>query len=415
MNPIETQRGGAGRAAQALIAVLLAWAGTANADDAGAALTPYGLLYPEWLMQRFGAPSSKGTTVGNLGTLRNDSVTLSSDVRRKADLDDHAWSNSYVGLRGERRGTALTVGYDFQLVIDPAQMLDEKLDTRDAFVYVDSAAGRIAVGKMDSIYKEAGDQVRMLGVSSGNVVSTARVLSGSGWRGQGETTFHNRRSNMVTWFSPSRAGVDAGLSYAIGENGGEGRHSTLAAAALRWTAKPWYLALALEEHRNWLPMSRGATPAATSILNTAATTNSRDRAWRLSFAWTDARWRVGADLARLAYAERDAAERAGKFRGYRNLTWQTSVEYRWNERLRLSANHARASAGECTLSGDVACSTVGLGGNQTSLGALYALNRFAGVFALAVHTRNGAAAVYGSAPRGAQANALAVGVRVAFD
>lgn len=385
------------------------------ADDPPLA-QPYGNLYPEWLIQHFGTPSARGTNVGNMGTLRNDRVTLSSDARPKAETADHNWSNSYVGVRGATRRGAATFGYDLQLVIDPEQMLDEKIDTRDAFVFVETPTfGRVAVGKMDSIYKEFGDRVRMLGVSSGNVVSTARVLSGVGWRGQGETTFNNRRSRMITWYSPVWSGFEAGASYAVGDYGGDGRHSTLASASLRWLSGPWYGALALEEHRNWLPLSRGATPAATSILNNAATTDSRDRGVRLSLGWTAGAWRVGADLSRLMYSETDSIELAGKFRQYRNLTWQVSADYKWSDRLRFGVNHARASAGDCALSGGVACSTTGLGGNQTSLGVLYSLNRNVGVFALAVKMRNNPAAYYGSAAQGGTVDSAAVGVKISFN
>ena len=62
----------------------------------------------------------------------------------------------------------------------------------------------------------------------------------------------------------------------------------------------------------------------------------------------------------------------------------------------------------------MACSTHGLGGNQTSLGAMAALNDIASVFVLAVHTKNNPAAFYGSSAQGANTNAYALGIKLAM-
>ena len=396
--------------------------GTAQAQPAQAGLaasaTPtfYGNLYPEWLVQGFGKPSAAGTVVGTLGTLRNDRTALTADAKGKPDSSSHAWSNSYVGLRGAFRGEAVEFGYDLQLVVDLHSPVLDTIEWRDAFVYAQTPGlGRLAVGKMDSIYKEYGDRVRMLGVSSSNIVSTAKVLSGVGWKGQGETSFNQRRGNMVTWYGPTVAGFQPGASLAADDAVGDGRTSSLASAALRWAGGPWYAALATEQHRNWLPMSRGAIGAATSILNNADTSTSRDRAWRLSTAWIAPRIRIGADVSKLSYSESDSVELPGKFRGYRTSTWQISGEYEVDSRVRLAANHAHAVAGSCVLSGGVACSTTGMGGMQTSLGILIQLNRNVGVFGLAVKMHNRPGAIYGSAPQGADVNSVAVGVKVDFD
>lgn len=380
----------------------------------------YGKLYPEWLIQRYGTPSAKGTDVGNMGSLRNDTTVLGKDASPKDGSDDHEWSNSYVAVRGHGSGAGLQFGYDLQALIDLQGNMLDNLRTRDAFAWVGTPRlGRLAVGRMDSIYKEFGDRVRMLGVSSGNFVSTSRVLSGVGWRGRGETTFHNRRSNMVTWYGPRWGEVEVGASHSFdAARAVPGQEASLSSAGIRWRRGPWYAALATEVHRDWLPVSMGdldAAPAAESILNRAATASSRDQAWRMSFAWSDRDWRVAADWAWLRYTETDAVDLPGKFRRYRNATWAISAEYKWSAALRLSANHARGSAGSCELSASVACSTEGLGGHQTSLGAMYRLTPVVSVFALASHYRNGDAAYYGAAPQGGSVRALAAGVKVEYD
>lgn len=389
----------------------------AHAQADPSAFEFYFNLYPEWKVQRFATPSTLGTDVGNMGTLRNDTRVLARDASPKATTEDHEWSNSYIGFRGEFRAGPVTFGYDLQGLVDFQGSFSRNFRTRDAFVYAEhEAAGRLSVGQMDTMYKEVGDPVRMLGVSSGNIVSTARVVSGVGWRAAGATTFNNRVNHMVMWVSPRWAGFNLGLSHSA-DPVVTATHlkPTLSAAGVQWRSGPWYAALATEVHRNWLPLSLALDtplPAATSIRNSPTTASSRDQGWRVSGAWTEGPWRVGSDLARLRYAEDDSAPLVGKFRQYTNLTGQVSAEYKWNSRLRISANHARASAGSCRLSGGVVCSTNGLGGHQTSLGTMYALNDIASVFALAVRTVNNPAALYGSSAQGAETNAYAIGVRL---
>lgn len=376
-------------------------------------------LYPEWTVRGYGAASSKGSDVGQMGTLRNDTPILATDAKAKSGTDDHEWSNSYIGIRGAFDFDRIRLGYDFQALIDLQGSFADNFRTRDAFVYAqDPLFGRLSLGQMDTVYKEAGDQVRMLGVSSGNIVSTAKLLSGVGWRARGATSFNNRTSHMANWVSPEWEAWTLALSYSV--KAGETaplKDARLTAAALQWQRGPWYAALATEVHHDWLPLSLGdpaSMPAASSILNQPASTSSRDQGWRASVAWNNDAWRFGADLASLVYTETDAVALVGKFRSYRNITWQASAEYRLPSGLRLAANHVRASQGQCTLSADASCSTHGLGGFQTSLGSMYALNKVVSLFALSTITHNGAAAQYNSAPQGGSARNHAIGIKIAI-
>lgn len=396
---------------------VLAAAPGARADSVGP--TFYGKFYPEWRIDRFGAASNAGTDVGHLGTLRNDRTALTKDPTPKAETSDHDWSNSYLGLRDRFASGSTAFGYDLQALIDLQGNAIDNFRARDAFAYAEHPRlGRIAIGKMDSIYKQYGDRVRMLGVSSGNFVSTSRVLSGVSWRGQGETTFHNRRGNMITWQSPVWSQLQLGASHSFDAGSRvTGDDDTLSAIALRWRQGPWYAAIATEVHRNWRPMSHDgptAQPAATSVLNDPANARSRDQAWRLSGGWTPKDWRFGIDVARLRYTEDDGADLPGKFRNYATTTWQVSVEHTLDARWRLSVNHARGAAGTCTLSGAVTCSTSGLGGHLTSLGVLHEITRELGVFVLAQHVHNAPGARFASAPTGSTVRTIAAGLKYEF-
>ena len=397
---------------------------SAFADDEPDLFTFYGKIYPEWKVQSFGNPSLAGTKVGTMGTLKNDRLTLSKDASGKLNTDDHAWSNSYIGFRGQIGDEHVRLGYDLQVTSDPQgeshtmENLRENRETRDAFIYATfPMVGQIAIGKMDSIYKEWGDRGRMFGITSGNFISTSKLISGVGWKAEGGTSFHNRRSHTIGWFSPSYQGWEAGVTHSHDETskGPGGPGTRLTSAAIRWRDKQWYAALATERHHNWLPLSYGATPAADSILNQASTTSSKDQAWRLSGAWTNKQWKLSSDIAHLRYSEDDKLKLPGKFRSYQNVSWQTAAEYQWNDALRLAASHVRSNRGSCALSGNVACTTSGLGGHQTALGAFYALNRTTGLFLLGAHTHNGPGSRYGSAAQGGKVVTYALGVKVEFE
>lgn len=402
---------------------LLAASNVAAAEEAPKAFEFYGKLYPEWKVQRYGTPSPAGTEVGTMGTLRNDRSRLVRDGAPREEFNDHEWSNSYLGVRGEWLASGFRFGYDLQVVVDLqgdralGRNLQDNAETRDAYLYVDNPAlGRLAVGKMDSIYKEWGDRGRMFGITSGNFIGTSRLISGVGWRGSGDTSFHVRRSHMLAWFSPSWSGWELGLTHSYDENGAGpgGRDSKLTALALRWKQGPWYAALATEIHRDWLPVSRGASPTAGSIVNDGSTTSSTDRAWRLSFAWDQRPLKLTADVAWLRYGESDRIDLPGRFRWYRTTRWQVTAEYRLTREWRLAFNHVRAAAGSCGLSGGQSCSTTGLAGHQTGLGAYYEIDRSLGFFLVAARTSNDASARFGSAPQGASIDSYAFGVKYQF-
>src|SRR6187549_3848766 len=79
-------------------ACLLATAGCAfpalGQQERAAPFDLYYNVYPEWKVQTFGTPSTAGTDVGTLGTLRSNTTVLSRDANPKERTEDHEWSNS---------------------------------------------------------------------------------------------------------------------------------------------------------------------------------------------------------------------------------------------------------------------------------------------------------------------------------
>src|SRR5437868_4511865 len=103
-------------AALILIAVLVpySWAAGDATQAPPQAIDFYYNLYPEWKVQRFGAPSAAKTDVGTMGTLRNDTSVLSRGASGKEPAHGFEWSNSFVGVRGAVRAGDAIVGYDVQ-------------------------------------------------------------------------------------------------------------------------------------------------------------------------------------------------------------------------------------------------------------------------------------------------------------
>lgn len=385
------------------------------------AITPYLKIYPEFKVESFDRPSRMGSVVGTLGAQRNDSVVLNQDVAQRPGTSEWVWSNSYVGLRGDHRSRGHQFGFDLQYEIDfqgsasHLENMKNNLQTRDAYLFYERREwGRLQMGKFDSIYKDWGDRYPMLGLTSGNFIANSRVLSQAGWRGGGSTSFNNRRSHSLLYVTPSVGSVKMGIMYShdAGVNDPGGPGTKLSALGVRWDGHELYAALLVENHMDWLPMSAGSNPGATSIRNHGTQTTSRDVGHRLALGWTPKDFRIGLDFSRLSYHERGRAGEIGRFKMHENETVQLTVQYLGIEKLRLALNATYANAGRCELTGGVPCFTEGLGGRQVSAGLLYSHSRLFSVFVLVTRLSNNPGARYGATPQGADALIYAAGVKL---
>ena len=62
------------------------------------------------------------------------------------------------------------------------------------------------LGSMDTVYKNLGDTLSFLGVSSGNFISTSNILSKPGIGSSSASSFHLRRANSIVYESPEFGG-----------------------------------------------------------------------------------------------------------------------------------------------------------------------------------------------------------------
>jgi predicted porin len=287
-------------------------------------------------------------------------------------------------------------------------------DTRDAFVSISQKGyGTAQFGQMDTIYKTFGNRIKMLGVDSSNFVSTSGVMSDVGWKAAtgAVTSFNTRIGNQVRLLSEDFNGFSVGYSYRPDQNRTATQNQYLTAAGARWTNGTFYVGLAQEVHNDYRVFSgSGAVEATTTLVS--ANPGSRDTANRLSFGYVKDALQLSADFATLQYTEN--ALSAGKFTGYKTNTYQVSAEYALSPVWTVSANHVESLEGTCTISGGAACTTTGLNGQLTSLGAKYNFDKNIGLFMLYAKNTNGANATFASSAQGGNVSNIAAGLLVVF-
>ena len=418
--------------------------GSAHAVQvAGDLLEVYGNFYPQYQITSFGDASTAPLSTMTAG--KNNPGVGTGAGKDPASLSQVNWVNSYLGFKGQKAFGDIKAGYDFQGVVMKNGSLATETDSigeaRDAFVFIQHAkAGTLQIGQMDTVYKEFGDRVRMLGISSGNFVSTSGMVSGVGWKSAvkvagisslgvvtapaetigtaaaGTTSFNTRINGQIRWISPNWNGVEVGVSLRPDATKTATSDGSLSAMGIRWSNATYYVGLAQEIHNDYRTMSGTGTTAATNTTVYSITPRSKDTGTRLSVGYTAGPLRLAADMATLKYTE-DATV-VGKFTSYETSTWQVSGEYAVTPQVTVAANYAKGNEGSCTILGGGNCTTSGLGGSLISLGARYDYDKNIGLFALFGVTTPGDAATYGSgnlaSAIGGKTTNMAIGIQVKF-
>jgi predicted porin len=374
-------------------------------------VTIYGKLYPQINRAHFSGASPVGTPVSTLSAAATGAADFNTVVMES--------SNSRLGFRGiEDLGGNLKALFQLETafaVDDGTLGAANTLFSRDTFVGLAGGFGTIKLGKMDTVYKNLGDTLSFLGISSGNFVSISNVLSKQGFGTSSSSSFHLRRNNSIIYESPALGGVQALFDYSLGEQTGSPSKLGVISAGVKYEAGPVYAALAHEVHNGLFGGSRNS-PAALSNVAVAGA-DSKDRATRLTGQYkfgTDTR--VEANVARVEFKETGGA--TGRFESYKHTTWSLGAEQRIGATT-LAASYGQAGAGTCSLVGGAVCSTAGLEGKQINLGASYALSKRTQLFAIASKMINGESARYNNASvaspdPGADITQVALGISHTF-
>ncbi|OIQ98769.1 major outer membrane protein P.IB precursor [mine drainage metagenome] len=379
---------------------------------AHADVTVYGKLYPQINHISVDDSSAVGTTVSTLSAKATGTPGTS--------VTEMQASNSRLGFRGaeDLGGGLKTI---FQLEMN-AHVNDgtggSTLWSRNTFVGLRGGFGTVKLGKIDTVYKQLGDHLSFLGVSSGNFVSASSILAKTGFGTSSASSFHLRRDNSIIYESPKVSGFQGLFDYSLGQVPGSTSSGSVVDLGLRYKNGPIYLAVAHEIHKDLFGGSNNVASTMSNI--TTAGASSNDTSTRLTGQYHFNEGTViELDFATTELNESGGA--TGHFQDYKHNSYAVNVQHTMGP-VKLQASYVAASAGSCSLVGGVACNTTGLDGKMLNLGTSYSLSKRTYLFALYQKLNNGDGARYNSselstktyiAP-GAGTNQFAVGISHSF-
>ncbi len=365
----------------ALPATALAKAG----DEAETVVTLYGKIYPEFVF-----PSSSGATSAGTPTCTICAAAAGTNaVIKRTEMES---SNSRFGVRGHQKlGGSLSAIFQLETEFH-VDSNDSRFAQRDSFVGLHSSWGTVKLGRMDTPFKNYGDDLSFLSVSSGNFVSTSEVLRKTGFGTSSASSFHLRRVNAVQYETEEIAGFQLAAMYSTDEAKTATRDPRVTSFAGKYERGPWYFALAYEEHKDLFGGSRNVGSSQTNFANLAV--NSKDKAVQGTVKYKIGVHTLEADYITKKYDESGAIA-TGRFQSYKNNAWLLNWQAKWSSRWATQLHYVHADAGTCQLVG-AACNTDGLEGTQISAGAAYYFSRRTFVFLLASVVKNDKSARFNS-------------------
>lgn len=382
------------------------------AAQAQSNVTIYGKLYPELVRAQVSGATPAGVVVSRL------SATPVGGADYKTSTMDSP--NSRLGFRGsEDLGSGLKAIFQLEMgfgVDNGANSSATSLFSRDTWVGLQGGFGTVRLGSMDTVYKNLGDTMSFLGVSSGNFISTSNILSKPGIGSSSASSFHLRRANSVVYESPEFGGVQFLFDYSLGEIANDFSKGNVISTGVKYEAGPIYAAVAYERHNDLFGGSKNVPSALRNDTNLLA--NSRDSAVRATVQYKFGKeTRAEVNVANLKFEETGGA--AGKFDSYEHMAWSIALEHKITPAVTLVGSYGQGTAGSCSLVGGAACSTNGLEGKMLNLGVGYNLSKRTMLFALASYMGNGISATYsnlndGKPLPGQDIKTFAVGISHSF-
>ena len=380
----------------AIAAVLAAPAALAQSS-----VTVYGKLYPYIVNEDGSGATAAGPSSSTLGA----TATGSDGVARNTGM---AAGNSRFGIRGvEDLGGGLKAMFQMESVVAVNNGVGggnaPQFWNRDTFVGLEHPMGTLKLGLMDTIFKNYGDTIGILGISSGTFMSTSNILRKPGFGTSNNARFHERLANSIQYETPEVSGFQAGLQYSMDALKVTARGETHATSmGLKYDSGPLYLAIAHEIHKDFFGGSAQA-PAAVRNSNVNPAINSTDKATQFTVEY-----RLGKvhkfefDVIQKEYKENATA--ANRFTSYKNTAYLLAMENRWSDQWRTAANYVKSGAGSCTRVAPAACSTDGLDGSKITLAAAYYLSKRTYFFGAIAKLTNGKAARFSTTDLDSSAN-----------
>ncbi len=355
----------------------------------------YGKFYPYIEQESGSGATAVGTPVATLAAAPTGTTGVPSIKGMSA-------GNSNIGLRGkEDLGGGLKATFQIEGVV----AVDTGNSTgftwgRNGFVGLQGGFGEIRLGIMDTVFKEYGDTLGILGISSGTPVSSSNVLRKTGFGTSSAGRFHERRPNTIRYDSPEMGGFQGGLQVATQENPTSVGPSKTYSMGLKYDNGPIYVALAYEIHDNFYGGSASA-PSAMRNNGAGSTVTSKDTALQATVEWRITKdQKVEFDVINKNYDEN--ATVTGRFQNYKNTAYMVAYDGRF-DLFRVMAHYVKSGAGSCTRVAAV-CDTIGLEGNQITAGVSYNTSRRTYVYAAYTKISNGVSARFSATDLGGVAN-----------
>jgi predicted porin len=371
------------RTARAL-AVLAA--STTSAAFAEEGLQIYGKVYPFVIEERGTGASSVGTPVSTLSPAATGAVGL----RGQHGL---ASGNSRIGFRGsEDLGDGTTAFFQFegQVGLDDSS---GSLFSRDTFVGIQNVFGTVRLGSMDTVFKNYGDTLGFLGISSGTFLSSSDLLRKTGFGTSSSSSFHLRRNNSIVYETPVLYDFQIGGQYSTNETKTDTRDARVVSLGVKWENGPFYVSLAHEIHYD---LFGGSLNAPTSRRNDAdQAVRSRDKATQIDIEYRmNQTFKFEFDAIRKDYKENASIN--GRFLRYKNMAYLFVVDAKVTEQWRTDFHVVKSQAGSCTLV-NTACSTDGLNAIKYAIGASYSFSRRTYLWSAISTIKNGKSARFNNA------------------
>ncbi len=379
----------------------------------------YGKVYPELVR-----PSSSGATSASAATTAT-STSYSTLSARPAGANavitrtEMESSNSRFGVRGHEK-----VGSDLKAIFQlETQFLLDQNNTafaqRDSFVGLASKRmGTVKLGRMDTPFKEYGDNLSFLGVSSGNFTSTSNINRHIGMGpANNAARFHERRVNVVQYESPDLGPVDFKVQWSTNEAKTDVaplRDPRVLSMGGKIEFGPFALLLGHEIHWDLFGLSLNSPTAYRN--NTDPNVRSKDKASEVALQYKVGNHTFEVDANQLKYDEPGALT-AGKVRSYKKNAYMFLWEARWSPTWRTAFQYVRSNPGECTRVAAV-CNTSGMKGEQFGAGFAYHFSRRTYLFVMATLVKNDFAASFSNGSQavnpGEDIREIGVGLHTSF-
>lgn len=343
----------------------------------------YGKVYPELYI-----PDSNGATARGSATCTIClAATGENQVVRRNMIEA---SNSRFGIRGhEKLGPGLKAIFQLetQFLVDQGPT---PFATRDSFVGLKGGWGTVKLGRMDTPFKEYGDDIAFLNVSSGNFTSTSTVYRHIGMGTQNNAArFHERRVNAINYESPDFGPAEFKVQYSTNENKTATRDPHVWSFGGQLELGNFAVLLGHEIHEDLFGLSLNVPSAMRN--NTDQSVRSKDTATAVALKAKFGSHQFEVDHNWKRYKE--SASVTGRVQEYKNTAWMFIWDWRINPQWRAAFHYVKAEKGTCKRA-NAACNTDGLDATQISAGMAYHFSRRTYLFLMYSVVRNGYSAAF---------------------